>query len=248
MWSRTVGAEYQGLRPEPERWEPETYGEIWDVYRQVWQLLFGQLERLPADEREKGIAILLEHVPELGQIPTLIDMIVDTVGTLAKKIYVNEKQIITTINSILYHDGKELPPKTRQRWQQLMDELVGSDFHSLMQRYVGLILLEDKFDEDRNYVDQAQPQIEKLVQQVVDTPSLLQPELDWVVTTEAQNGYDFGCELGKRDDGFTLLPTLLDAQRNVGENASIYFLSGYFRAIFDENVLQWEEQLDALGG
>ena len=246
MWSRTVGAEYQGLRQEPERWEPETYGEIWDVYRQVWQLLFGQLERLPADEREKGIAILLENAPELGQIPTLIDIIVDTVGTLAKKIYVNEKRIITTINSILYHDGKELPPKTRQRWQQIMNELVGSDFHSLMQRYVGLNLLEDKFDEDRNYVDQAQPQIEKLAQQVVDTPSLLQPELDWLVTTEAQNGYDFGCELGKRDNAFTLLPTLLDAQRNVGANASIYFLSGYFRAIFDENVLQWEEQLDAL--
>ena len=245
-WNRTLGAEYQGLRKEPKLWKAKTDGELWDVYRQVWQLLVEQLERLPADERQKGIAILLEHAPELGQIPTLIDMIVDTVGTLAKKIYVNEKQIITTINSILYHDGKELPPKTRQRWQQLMDELVGSDFHSLMQRYVGLNLLEDKFDEDRNYVDQAQPQIEKLAQQVVDTPFLLQPELDWLVTIEAQNGYDFGCELGKRDDGFTLLPTLLDAQQNAGENASVYFLSGYFRAIFDENVLQWEEQLDAL--
>ena len=32
----------------------------------------------------------------------------------------------------------------------------------------------------------------------------------------------------------------------MGANASIYFLGGYFRAIFDENVLQWEEQLDAL--
>ena len=245
-WDRTLGAEYQGLRKEPKLWAAKTYGELWDVYRQAWQLLVGQLERLPANEREKGVAILLENAPELGQIPTLIDMIVDTVGTLAKKIYVNEKQIITTINSILYHDGKELPPKTRQRWQQLMDELVGSDIHSLMQRYVGLNLLEDKFDEDRNYVDQAQPQIEKLAQQVVDTPSLLQPELDWLVTTEAQNGYDFGCELGKRDDGFTLLPTLLDAQRNAGENTSVYFLSGYFRAIFERDLTRWEEQLDAL--
>ena len=102
MWRRTVGAEYQGLRPEPKQWEPETkkYGELWDVYRQVWQLLFSQLERLPADEREKGVVILLEHAPELGQIPTLIDMIVDTLGTLAKKIYVNEKQVIATITKV----------------------------------------------------------------------------------------------------------------------------------------------------
>ena len=42
-----------------------------------------------------------------------------------------------------------------------MDELVGSDFHSLMQRYVGMSLLGDEFDENRNHVNQAQPQIEK---------------------------------------------------------------------------------------
>ena len=231
---------------KPEFWEPETYGELWDVYRQVWQLLVEQLERLPADERQKGVAILLEHAPELGQIPTLIDMIVDTVGTLAKKIYVNEKQVIATINSILFRDGKELPAKTRQRWEQLMNELVGSDFHSMMQRYVGMSLLEDEFDEDGNHANQAQPRIEKLVQQAVDTPSLLQSELHWLITSEAQNGYRFGYELGKRDDGFTLLPMLLDAQRNAATNASVSFLGGYFRAIFDKDQSLWEEQLDAL--
>ena len=246
MWRRTVGAEYQGLRPEPKQWEPKTYGELWAVYRQVWQLLVEQLERLPADEREKGVVILLEHAPELGQIPTLIDMIVDTVGTLAKKIYVNEKQVIATINSILCRDGKELPAKTRQRWEQLMNELVGSDFYSMMQRYVGMSLLEDEFDEDGNHANQAQPQIEKLVQQAVDTPSLLQSELHWLITSEAQNGYRFGYELGKRDDGFTLLPMLLDAQRNAATNASVSFLGGYFRAIFDKDQSLWEEQLDAL--
>ena len=246
MWRRAIGAEYQGLRPGPKQWEPKTYGEIWDVYRQVWQLLFSQLERLPADEREKGVVILLEHAPELGQIPTLIDMIVDTVGTLAKKTYVNEKQVMATINSILFHDGKKLPVKSRQHWEQLMNELVGSDFHSMMQRYVGMNLLEDEFDENRNHVNQAQPQIEKLAQQAVDTLSLLQAELHWLVTSEVQNGYRFGHELGKRDDGFTLLPTLLDAQRNAATNANVSFLGGYFRAIFDKDQPLWEEQLDAL--
>ena len=246
MWRRTVGAEYQGLRPEPQLWEPKTWDEIWDAYHQVWQLLVEQLERLPEDERKEGIAILLEHTHELGQIPKLADMVVDTVGTLAKKIYVNEKQVIATINSILFRDGKELPAKTRQRWEQLMNELVGSDFHSMMQRYVGMNLLEDQFDENQNHVNQAQPRIEKLVQQVVDTPSLLQSELYWLVTSEAQNGDRFGHELGKRDDGFALLPTLLDAQRNAATNASVSFLGGYFRAIFDKDQSLWEEQLDAL--
>ena len=115
-----------------------------------------------------------------------------------------------------------------------------------MQRYVGLDLLEDKFDEDGNHVDQAQPWIEKLAQQAVDNPSLLQPELGWLVTTEAKKGYHFGHELGTRDDGFALLPILLNAQRNAGEAASVSFLCGYFHAIFEKDVTEWEEQLDAL--
>ena len=246
MWRRTVGAEYQGLRPEPQLWEPKTWDEIWDAYHQVWQLLVEQLECLPEDERKEGVAILLEHARKLGQIPKLADMVVDTVTTIAKKMYVSEKQIITTISQLLHYDGKELPEKIRQRWQQLMDELVGSDFHSMMQRYVGMNLLEDKFDEDQKFTDQAQPRIETLAQQAIDTPSLLGAELHWLVTIEAQNGYSFGYELGKRDDRFVLLSTLLDAQRKAGENMNVYFLSGYFRAIFERDLTQWEEQLDAL--
>ena len=245
-FSRIGSAEYQGLRPEPKLWMPETYGELWDAYKRVWLFLVDQLECLPEDERKEGVDILLENVRGLARIPNLADMVVDTISMIIKKMYVSEKQVITTISQLLHYDGKELPEKIRQRWDQLRNELVGSDFHSLMQRYVGLDLLEDKFDEDRNHVDQAQPRIEKLAQQAVNIPSLLQSELDWLITIEAQNGYRFGHELGKRDDGFTLLPMLLDAQRNAGEDANVYFLGGYFRAIFDGNVAEWEEQLDAL--
>ena len=245
-FSRIGSAEYQGLRPEPKLWMPKTYGEIYDAYRRVWLLLVSQLERLSEDERKVGIEILFGHVRGLARIPNLAEMVADTVSMIIEKMYVSEKQVIATITQLLNYEGKELPEATRQRWEQLRDELVKPDFHSMMQRYVGMDLLEDKFDENRNHVDQAQPWIEKLAQQAVDTPSLLQSELYWLVTTEAKKGYQFGHELGKRDDGFTLLPMLLDAQRNAGEDANVYFLGGYFRAIFDGNVAEWEEQLDAL--
>ena len=43
--------------------EPKTYGELFDAYRQVWQLLSEQLECLPVDEREEAMGILLERAP-----------------------------------------------------------------------------------------------------------------------------------------------------------------------------------------
>ena len=249
FFSRIGSVEYQGLRQEPKLWISK-YDEPRDAHRHVWKLLEEQLERLPEDERKEGVEVLLGHADELGRIPDLGNMVVETVETIVQKRHVSEKQLIETISKILYYDApygdNGLSAEIRQRLEQLRDELVGSDFHSMMQRYVGMDLLEYEFDEDRNPVDQAQPQIEELAQQTVENHRLLQSELHWLVTTEAKKGYHFGHELGKIDDGFALLPTLLDAQRNAGENASVYFLGGYFRAIFDRDVAQWEEQLDAL--
>jgi hypothetical protein len=61
-----------------------------------------------------------------------------------------------------------------------------------MRRYVGMDLWGDKFDEKGNRMDQTQPRIEELVRQAVENNDLFQPELEWLVTTEAQNGYLFG--------------------------------------------------------
>ena len=235
-FSRIGSPEYQGLRKEPELWTPKTYGELWDAYRRVWQLLSDQLTRLPEDEREKAAATLLGHAGRLGGIPDLGDAAVGTVRTIAEEKYLGKKQVIEAISKTLFYAGKSMLPETRQRWEQLKAELVGSDFPSMMQRYVGMDLL----------VDQAQPQLEKLADQVVENPSLLQPELHWLVTEEAKNGLRFGYELGKRDSGFSLLPMLLGAQREASENSGAYFLGGYFRTMFDTDVALWEQEIERL--
>lgn len=247
-FSRIGSPEYQGLRKEPELWTPKTYGELWDSYRRVWQLLSDQLTRLPEDEREKAAAILLGHAGRLGKIPDLGNAVVGTVRTIAQEKYLGKKQVIEAISKTLFYAGKSMLPETRQRWEQLKAELVGSDFPSMMQRYVGMDLLVDQLDEDRNHVDQAQPQLENLADQVVENPSLLQPELHWLVTEEAKNGLRFGYELGKRDGGFSLLPMLLGAQREARESSDAYFLGGYFRTMFDTNVALWEQEIERLVG
>ena len=242
---RFTGSEHQGLRKAPQLWMPQTYGEIYDAYRQVWQLLRERLELLPEDERQEAVDILLRHARGLGEIPNLADMVIETVKELASKPYGDRKKILETVAQILHYDGQELPSETRKRWEQLRDELIGDDFHSVMRRYVGMNVLVDKFDEQENY-GETHPRIRASAQQAVENNELLRPELDWLVTTEAENGYSFGYELGIRDKAFSLLPMLLEAQRNANENASVYFLGGYFRALFEKNQKKWEDQLVAL--
>ena len=248
-FSPGIGTAHQGLRNTPKPWEPETYSELWDIYRQVWQLLSEQLTLLSQDECKEVVDLLLKHTSELGRILDISDIVVDTVVAIVHEKFASQKQVIETISEILYYDDNHddnLPIEIRQRFEQLRDELIGSDFHSLLQRYVGMDLLEDKLEENKDGKDRVQPHLEILAQQASEEPTLLQAELSWLVTTEAKNGYKFGYELGKRDTGFCLLPTLLDAQRNAVDNASVYFLGGYFRVIFEKDLAQWEEQLDAL--
>ncbi len=244
---RDVGAEYQGLRNVPNLWMPQTYGELFEAYRQVWQLLYDQLEgHISVDERQLISTILLQRAQGLARYIALADMVIDTVGDLMQKSYVDEKKVLADIIRILHYDGSQLPEHVRQRWGQLKDSLVRNDFSSQMRRYVGMDVLEDYFDEEGNHVDQVQLHLEGLAQQVIDTPQLLQAELQWLVTTEAQNGFRFGYELGQRDFSFSLLPTLLAAQRYATENPSVFFLGGYLRVLFEKEQARWEEQSDLL--
>ena len=238
---------FQGLREEPKRWMPKTYGELWEAYQGVWELLDEQLRYLPEDERKEAADILLNHARYIGRIPNLADTVVDTLATIARKPYAPRRQTIKTINGLLHYSGKDLPLETRERCEQLMAELVPPDFHSMMQRYVGMNLREDLHrDENGTYIDEAQSRIETLAAQAAANPHLLKSNLDWLVTSQAIKGYQFGEELGKKDGKFSFLPSLLDAQRSADRNASVAFLAGYFRAIFDSDLALWETKLDAL--
>ena len=244
---RDVGAEYQGLRNVPDLWMPQTYGELFEAYRQVWQLLSRQLEgQIPVDEQQLITTILLQRAQGLARYLALADMVIGTVSDLLQKSYVDEKKVLADIIRILHYDGKQLPEHVRQRWEQLRDALVHNDFSSQMRRYVGMDVLEDYFDDEGNRIDQVQMHLEALAQQVIDTPQLLQAELPWLVTTEAQNGFRFGYELGQRDFSFSLLPTLLSAQRDATSNSSVFFLAGYLRVLFEKEQTRWEELADTL--
>lgn len=242
---RMIGAEYQGLK-ELKLWTPKTWGEIFDAYRRVWGLLKDKLDSMEEDEQQKAIHILLEHVRGLGAESNLFDMVINTVSELAVKSYVRKEDLIKTIVQVLHYERERLPQEKLQRWEKLRDNLIGTDYSSLLRRYVGMDLLEDHFDGKGEYIDQTQPRIEKLAQQAIDNIELVKMNIEWLVITETQNCARFGYELGSRDKGFSLLPSLLETQKKAGKSNNITFLGGYFRALFEKNQQEWETQLDQL--
>ena len=248
---RTINANFVPLDRAPNRWTPKTYGEWFDGFRGVWRLLEEKLEILRKEEAKRAARILLGSAYGLGKIPALSEMVIATIRDLLQKGHLDQFEVIEFLTQFLHKKSRtEIPEEVRRTWESLREDIAPRDFPSLMKRYVALDLLFDKFDEEERYVDQAQPRIEELARRAVEEPELLIPELPWLNTVEAKRGYDFGYALGVADRSktFSLLPTLLQAQReSLGtQSGSVFFLGGYFRALHQTDESSFEQVLDIL--
>ena len=244
QWFRMIGPENQGLRRGADLWAPKTYRELWDAYRHVWRVLTNALDELADDDQDRAIDVLLRAARGLSIIPSLSEMVTRDIRGLVTKPYSDRRKILEHVVQILHYEARELPEKARREFEQVRDELTGDDFGSLMRRYVGMDLLEDRFDEEGNRVDKVQPRVEELAQQSIDDVALLTDELGWLVTVEAKNGFRFGYELGLRDSAVKLLPEIKQAQEAAGSDSSLSFMGGYLRAYRGIDQESWEELAD----
>jgi len=245
-FSRFAGVDEAGLRKGPEGWTPKTYTEWCEAYRQIWQLLRERLDTLSKDDRQRAVNILLRRSRGLIRRTNLGNVVIESLEELLAKGYAYKKTVLKELIEVLHYDGKELPPEVRSKLEEFKQRLEGSDFSSQLRRYVGMDLLEDDYDEEGRQVGFGERRINELAREAVQNKEILMAELEWLVTSDAENGLKFGFQLGLADLNFDLLPILVDAQKNAGEKTNVYFLSGYFRAFFERNQAKWEEELDKI--
>ncbi len=243
---RVIGAEYQGVRREPDLWRPVTYGDMFDAYRSTWELMKESLGHLDGEERTHVVNVLLSSARGLTRLEPVADIVIETIRDLAHDTEVDRRDLIRRTVAILHYEGRRMEAETRGKWERLAEELFGDDFSSRMERYVATELLEDQFDEEGQQVDQAQPHIEELASLALETPLLLSAELKWLVTKRANAGHRFGYELGKRDLDKVFLEPILDAQTAAEDDADLSFIGSYFRALSEREPDEWESLLDSL--
>jgi hypothetical protein len=228
------------LRKQVTRWTPKTYGELFAAYRLYWRTLRDSLEFLPASQRERGVEILLSRTRELLQVEALRGEILDTLQELAGFPDADKREIISTIETILRYDSEGMPSEVASQLTALRDQMIGVTFHSRMQRYAGMDLLEDQIDKAGNQTDRTASDIRKLAEEALAAPDILIPELRWLVTREAKNGYRFGYALAQKDEELSSWEKIRDAYFSAGDEADGYFVGGYLRAVFEHDPKIWE--------
>jgi|Deesub1362A_J573_1020465.scaffolds.fasta_scaffold03337_4 hypothetical protein len=246
-FSRVVG-EHQGSKPLPKLWRPKTYKEIFDHYRRVWLYLEQNIEQFEEEIKKEAVNILLDSARGVAGIhPSLSEMVRNTIKKLASLSWVDKEKLIEVVSSIVHYDSDKMDKSSRNEWVELKEELTGSEFSDLLKRFVGMDLLEDYFQEGDKYDTKwIESNIKKLAERVINNPDMLDPEYSWLLTNKAKRGYLFGYHLGKLDSNFLFLNKLLKKYKKVGENISVYFLGGYFKAIFERDIAFWENTLEHL--
>lgn len=241
---RASGIDMNELRLDDEGWTPQTVDELIESYKNVIDMLAEKLKELPEDEQKEVVDLIFGNARGLlSSLPKISSFVVDKLETLGKSENVNMENILRDVIDILEFDGKDLALDIKQRLEKLEEVFTGKDFSSLMKRYVGMDMMVDLARETREKA--REDKIKELAKESLNIQKL-KPELKWLVTMEAKYGFMFGYELGKLDEKMNLLPTLLEAQKNAGEKGSGFFLSGYYRAIYERDEKKWEQEIESL--
>lgn len=233
-----------GLRRLPDRWKPNTQGELYDAYAAHVRLLEEAVEYLPAPEATEAAKAILSHVRSLILIVSLTETILVFLRRAAAMPGLRER-CIETIVATLHYEGKALSETVRSELHVIRAELTESSFSNKLRRHAGMKLIEDNFDADGQYSDAAGPELIQLATDVAATPELLAPELAWLVTDQAKNGFQFGQLLGQADD-LKLWPSILSAWINAGTQRSDFFISGYLSAWRIKKVDLWEQIIESV--
>lgn len=241
--TRTVGAEYQGLKHLPDLWMPKTWGELYEYYEAVWNLVSARYLSLDKESAKMAIETLLNRARGLSQNQHMAPIVQKTLEDLAGSDMVDNEELVKVIAGIIHYDRKRLPPDVISKWEEIRDSIVGSDFGSQLKRYVGMNVFEDHIDHEGNTTDVARDRIGTLAREAAEEPVLLESEFTWLTTEKAVRGVEFGFDLGSIDTENSFLPILIEKQK-LGDNRA--FLGGYFAALLHRDVDLWESAVDKI--
>ena len=240
--SRVLGTEHQGLRRDAQLWIPKDRAEHVDAYRQLWLLLRESLSTLEQEEKSTGVDIVLERAWDLLFVDELSDLVLDTIEEISRRQWCKPATLIKRTSTILQYRKPQLSPHLSDRLQKIRSSILGEGFPAQLRLYAGTSILDRAPGED-TLVEQA---LASLAAEAVQDHALLMPNLAWLVTKEAENGFAFGQALARRDSEFSLLSDILDAADSAGAEATSFFLGGYLREMSERNPKLLQDVLDRI--
>lgn len=235
-----------GLYPIPQGWMPKTYGELWEIYRIYLESLWEIRDQLSNSLEKRKIAkIIFSHTRSLISIPGLNVILLNVLESLSKEGEEEKLAVISTLVEIIHYDSKGMDKEVLEKIQVLNSQLSEDSFSAKLKRFVGLNLLEDRYNKNGEQDNYISIQHEKLAQEIHKNSKLLENEIDWLVTKLAANGYEFGKTLASFDESVSLWPLIYNSWLS-DKDSTDYFIGGYLSGVYQNDVNKWESLINQI--
>jgi hypothetical protein len=243
---RTVGAEYQGVRPIPNLWMPETRAELIQAYVRAWTLLETAIDTLEGAEQVSAIGIAIRQGQRMLYYAPLDEAVLPTLERLSHEATQDTwRGLVAMVDAVLYH-RKQLSEPTATRLETLREALQGTDFSARLRRWVAVPNFPHRLPQEPDGTNPVEQELQRLAQESLEDPSRLEPELSWLHTAEAQNGAPFGLVLGTRDLEFHLFSMLRNTLLERGKEGNPFFFAGYLGVMQSRQPERWAHEMIAI--
>ncbi len=233
---RFGGGDDQGGRMAPPEWRPASPKEDVDVRRSALRLLEAALH--DTDQSVVGEARqTLLRIKRNALLFGLGDDIARLFELLPKQSDSERRELRVAVEELLRYQSKQMSPILREQFETLQGQLAGKSFGERLRRWVGSLPIED-FASEPGGRPAAEEQAIRLADEAFADTSLLQQELDWLASPEAENVIWFACRLGELDSEHRWVePIILRVRGGRGSTLLAGYLQGRARA----TEMDWAE-------
>ena len=242
---RMIGAEHQGLKPTIQFWRPKTYGELFNAWREVLQLLRAELNGFNINARNQAAIVVINSAPGLIRYKDMADEIIDMLFTFAKDPEISNKPLTQFVISRRWQNDDKIPKKIVKKIDHIDRMITGKSFGEKFNRFV----LHTNWDEDytfrgEKYVELDFPakRVEELAKEFMADSSLFSEHVARVIRENGHRLIQFGFECGKLTTP-KFNEILFSQFETITDDVNGNFIGGYLKGLRSHDEIAWHNQL-----
>jgi len=196
---RSPQAELQKGRRVPPEWRPANWEENQKARQAVLERLDRAIVAPEPEVREAAVRTLLESGRNLVRLG-LADRLIDRLCKILVPREYLKHETLDLIDSVLEFDAEWLTPGQKTKFDELRDQMRGHSFSERLRRWAGKLTWSDRrivYGTTTDSVSKAP--FSSLAAEAIANPALLERELPWLASNEAENVCYFARPLGELD-------------------------------------------------
>jgi len=243
---RFIGAEYQGIKALPKLWTPQVWGEVFDAYTNVWNLVFNTSRVWELIFRQQANDILInfgESVLRFIQDAELRELVFATLEALAVDGASNKRNIIQFLHTSQKYSSDAFSEDEKIKLSQLDNLIAGDTVESRTRRYVLYSCWENDDRNDDIDGKSTSSILPELALELAQNEQAFDNVIDALIIEDGLHSCKFGSLLAKADRECAMLEKIVRRRRVAGSEGNFQILNGYLAQLRELDEATWEKKV-----